>query len=69
MQDGQNLFDHEMSFAGEWGVDETMERIAHEGVEAIVVGIPNIGSTRTAEYSPTATTGWAAATATPTCAS
>ena len=52
MQDGQNLFDHAMSFAGEWGVDETMERIAHDGVEAIVVGIPNTGSTRTAEYSP-----------------
>jgi predicted alpha/beta superfamily hydrolase len=52
MHDGQNLFDHEMSFAGEWGVDDTMERIAHEGVEAIVVGVPNMGGERTAEYSP-----------------
>lgn len=52
MHDGQNLFDHELSFAGEWGVDETMERVAPEGVEAIIVGIPNMGTTRTAEYSP-----------------
>ena len=52
MHDGQNLFDHAISFAGEWGVDETMERIAHEGVEAVVVGVPNMGVSRTAEYSP-----------------
>ncbi len=52
MHDGQNLFDHEMSFAGEWGVDETLERIAHEGVEAIIVGVPNMGDARTHEYSP-----------------
>ena len=52
MHDGQNLFDHAMSFAGEWGVDETLERIAHEGVEAIVVGVPNMGAARTNEYSP-----------------
>ena len=52
MHDGQNLFDHELAFAGEWGVDETMERIAHEGVEAIVVAVPNMGRERTAEYSP-----------------
>ncbi len=52
MHDGQNLFDHAMSFAGEWGVDETMERIAHEGVEAIIVAVPNMGPARTAEYSP-----------------
>jgi predicted alpha/beta superfamily hydrolase len=52
MHDGQNLFDHAMSFAGEWGVDETLEAVAHEGVEAIVVGVPNMGASRTAEYSP-----------------
>ncbi len=52
MHDGQNLFDHAMSFAGEWGVDETLERIAHEGVEAIVVGVPNMGAARTTKYSP-----------------
>ena len=52
MHDGQNLFDHAMSFAGEWGVDETMESLAHEGIEAIVVGVPNMGAARTNEYSP-----------------
>lgn len=53
MHDGQNLFDHATSFAGEWGVDEAMERLAHKkGLEAIVVGIPNTGAMRLAEYSP-----------------
>jgi isoamylase len=52
MQDGQNLFDATTSFAGEWLVDETMERMAREGLEAIVVGIPNTGRNRAAEYSP-----------------
>ena len=52
MHDGQNLFDHAMSFAGEWGVDETMEAVAREGIEAIVVGVPNMGAGRTSEYSP-----------------
>jgi hypothetical protein len=28
MQDGQNLFDPETSFAGEWNVDESMESLA-----------------------------------------
>ena len=27
-QDGQNLFDQETSFAGEWQVDETMEQLS-----------------------------------------
>ena len=53
MQDGQNLFDNTTSFAGEWGVDEAMEELAHKkGLEAIIVGIPNAGSMRLAEYSP-----------------
>ena len=53
MQDGQNLFDPATSFAGEWGVDETMEQLAlTEGVEAIVVGVPNMGRHRVDEYSP-----------------
>jgi predicted alpha/beta superfamily hydrolase len=52
MQDGQNLFDAAMSFAGEWHVDTTMERLSHDGVEAIVVGVPNTGVTRAEEYSP-----------------
>jgi predicted alpha/beta superfamily hydrolase len=52
MHDGQNLFDHSISFAGEWHVDETMERIAREGIEAIIVGVPNMGVERTREYGP-----------------
>ena len=53
MHDGQNLFDHATSYAGEWGVDETMEMLAHtEGLEAIIVGIPNAGPHRLAEYTP-----------------
>lgn len=53
MHDGQNLFDNATSFAGEWGVDETMEQLAYtEGLEAIIVGIPNAGVARLGEYSP-----------------
>jgi predicted alpha/beta superfamily hydrolase len=52
MQDGQNLFDSATSFAGEWYVDETMEALSREGLEAIVVGIPNAGEKRLDEYSP-----------------
>ena len=52
MHDGQNLFDPATSFAGEWRVDETLESMAADGVEAIVVGIPNAGVQRLNEYSP-----------------
>lgn len=52
MHDGQNLFDAETSYAGEWRVDETMEQLSREGLEAIVVGIPNMGDQRINEYSP-----------------
>jgi predicted alpha/beta superfamily hydrolase len=53
MHDGQNLFDNATSFAGKWGVDETMESLSREsGLEAIVVGVPNMGPARLAEYSP-----------------
>jgi predicted alpha/beta superfamily hydrolase len=52
MHDGQNLFDRFTSFAGEWQVDETMEALSQMGLEAIVVGIPNMGEHRLDEYSP-----------------
>ena len=53
MHDGQNLYDPATSFAGEWGVDEAMEQLAREeGLEAIVIAIPNMGSDRIDEYSP-----------------
>lgn len=52
LHDGQNLFDATTSFAGEWQVDETMEALSQEGIEAIMVGIPNAGKERLDEYSP-----------------
>ncbi|GAB4211279.1 MAG: hypothetical protein OHK0022_45630 [Roseiflexaceae bacterium] len=52
MHDGQNLFDQATSFGQEWRVDETMEDLARQGLEAIVVGIPNVGERRLDEYSP-----------------
>jgi len=52
MQDGQNLFDQALSYAGEWQVDEAMEALSVEGIEAIVVGVPNAGARRIDEYSP-----------------
>lgn len=52
MHDGQNLFDTATSYAGEWCVDETLEELAGHGIEAIVVGIPNIGARRYQEYIP-----------------
>ena len=52
MHDGQNLFDDATSYAGEWGVDETMQELARGGFEAIVVGIDNGGERRMAELNP-----------------
>ncbi|MBC7447458.1 MAG: T9SS type A sorting domain-containing protein [Hymenobacteraceae bacterium] len=53
MHDGQNLFDAATSFSGEWGVDETLDRLQTQGDwGCIVVGIDNGGTTRLAEYSP-----------------
>jgi predicted alpha/beta superfamily hydrolase len=49
MQDGQNLFDPRLSFAGSWRVDRAAGR---KGLEAVVVGIPNAGPARIDEYSP-----------------
>jgi predicted alpha/beta superfamily hydrolase len=52
MQDGQNLFYPEESFAGSWRVDLAMDQAAARGFEGIAVGIPNAGEGRLAEYSP-----------------
>jgi predicted alpha/beta superfamily hydrolase len=49
MHDGLNLFDETTSNSGEWRVDETMEELAGEGIEAIVVGVPH-GPDRRHEY-------------------
>jgi predicted alpha/beta superfamily hydrolase len=56
MHDGQNLFDAALSFSGEWQVDETLEALSAEGIEAVVVGIPNldgeVAGARLDEYGP-----------------
>ena len=53
MHDGQNLFDERTSFAGEWGVDETLDELARtQGLEVIVVGIENGGEHRMNELKP-----------------
>ena len=57
MHDGRNCFDEATSNDGEWRVDETMERLAAEGTEAIVIGIPNAGERRAVEYAPFFDTG------------
>jgi predicted alpha/beta superfamily hydrolase len=57
MHDGQNLFDAATSFVGEWQVDETLEQLASEGIEAIAVGIPNISERRVHELCPFAVRG------------
>lgn len=52
MHDGQNLFDTATAFAGEWGVDETLNQLHAEGwLQLIVVGIDNGGVHRMQEYS------------------
>ncbi|MCF8398713.1 MAG: T9SS type A sorting domain-containing protein [Bacteroidales bacterium] len=53
MHDGQNLFDVETSFLGEWEVDETLNDLADQGYQVpIVVGIDNDGQHRANEYLP-----------------
>ncbi len=53
MHDGQNLFDNATAFAGEWQVDETLNRLFEQGdYGAIVVGIDNGGTERINEYTP-----------------
>jgi metallo-beta-lactamase class B len=53
LQDGQNVFDDATSFAGEWGVDETLDSLhARGGVVPIVVAVDNDGRHRMDEYDP-----------------
>src|SRR3989441_6028484 len=52
LHDGQNVFDAATSFAGEWGADEAAETLAMQGLETILVAIPNGGRARSVEYSP-----------------
>ena len=53
MHDGQNLFDDATSYVGEWGVDETLNRLAQTcGLEIIVVGIDHGDKLRMTELNP-----------------
>lgn len=53
MQDGQNLFNEQTAFAGEWGVDECLDTLQKQtGKECIVVGIDNGADKRMSEYAP-----------------
>ncbi len=52
MQDGQNLFDPATSFASPWRAGEALDALHEEGLDAIIVGVPNTGAQRLDEYSP-----------------
>lgn len=52
MHDAQNLFDRYSSYSGEWEVDETLTALAQEGLDAIIVGLPNMRERRGLEYCP-----------------
>lgn len=53
LQDGQNLFNAETSYSGEWEVDETLDTLFKEkDLKIIVIGIENAGADRINEYSP-----------------
>lgn len=53
MQDGQNLFDNAIAYAGDWGVDKIL--LSMRRPEMIVVGIANNGENRMLEYDPAQT--------------
>ncbi|MEN9297951.1 MAG: hypothetical protein RLZZ429_264 [Bacteroidota bacterium] len=53
MQDGQNLFNDQTAFMGEWGVDECLDTLQQQlKKEMIIVGIDNGGEKRMTEYNP-----------------
>jgi pullulanase len=54
MMDGQNLFEKPASAPGEWKADETATALITAGKARpfIIVGVPNSGTTRLAEYMP-----------------
>lgn len=53
MHDGQNVFDAATSYAGEWGVDETLDSLHARGDRGvIVVAADHGGDRRMHEYSP-----------------
>ncbi len=53
LHDGQNVFDAATSYAGEWGVDETLDSLHALGDPGvIVVAVDNGGTHRMDEYQP-----------------
>ena len=53
MHDAQNVFDNATSFAGEWGIDETLDSLNALGdKDVIVVAVDHGGPKRFDEYSP-----------------
>lgn len=53
LHDGQNVFDAATSYAGEWGVDETLDSLLARGAPAaIVVAADHGGDRRLDEYNP-----------------
>jgi predicted alpha/beta superfamily hydrolase len=52
LQDGQNLFDPETSFAGDWGLSGGLDDMARRAMVPLVVGVANLGEERISEYGP-----------------
>lgn len=53
MQDGQNLSDPAIAFAGRtWQLDVVLPKLAEQGIAPLVVGVHHGGERRLAEYSP-----------------
>ena len=53
LQDGQNLFDAATAYAGEWGIDETLDSLHAAGDPGlIVVGVDHGDARRLTEYDP-----------------
>jgi predicted alpha/beta superfamily hydrolase len=51
LHDGQNLFKYETSFAGSWGVEQTLQNLQKETKKGIIaIGIDNGSANRIAEY-------------------
>ncbi|MBN8505489.1 MAG: alpha/beta hydrolase [Burkholderiales bacterium] len=51
--DGQNVFDDATSYAGEWGADELLDRLARQqGLHVIAVAVDNGGERRMTELNP-----------------
>ncbi|TRO65256.1 alpha/beta hydrolase [Christiangramia sabulilitoris] len=50
MHDGQNLFDRETSYVGEWQVDESLDSLGSP--ESIIIGIEHGGNKRIDELTP-----------------